>query len=142
MILEKYKNFLLSERVARIGTVNPSNSSPHVVPVCFAFDGKDIYTSLYSGSKRLKNIELGSRLSLLIDKYVEEEGEWKVLSGILIYGDAKILSYGENRDEFMYGWKLLIQKYPQYKHWANPDLTPKDPEKRRIMKISPKKIIS
>lgn len=76
-----------------------------------------------------------------MDEYQEEKSTWKVLRRLLIHGDARILNYYENRREFMYGWRLLIQKYPQYKHWANADLTPKDLDKRRIMKIKPKKVI-
>jgi len=140
MLSVKEANFLLSERVARMATINTASESPHVVPTCFAFDGQNIYTTLGADSKRLKNIKKGSKASVLIDKYMEEDGEWKILCGLLIYGDAKILAYLEDKDEFMYGWQLLVQKYPQYKHWANPDLTPKDHEKRRIVKIRPSKI--
>jgi len=140
MLSVKETSFLLTERVARMATINAASESPHVVPICFAFDGQNIYTTLGVESKRLKNIKEGSKASVLIDKYVEEDGEWKVLCGLLIYGDAKILAYPEGKDEFMYGWQLLIQKYPQYKQWANPDLTPKDREKRRILRIRPYKI--
>jgi len=141
MLSRKEADFLLSERVARMATINTANTSPHVVPVCFAFDGENIFTTLHAGSKRLKNIKDGSKTSVLIDKYVEENNEWKVLCGLLIYSNVKVLTYHENKDEFMHGWNLLIQKYPQYKHWASPDLTPKDSDKRRILKISPSKII-
>jgi nitroimidazol reductase NimA-like FMN-containing flavoprotein (pyridoxamine 5'-phosphate oxidase superfamily) len=140
VLSENEADFLRSERVARMATVNMASNSPHVVPVCFAFDGQNIYTTLHARSKRLKNMEEGSEVSLLIDKYIEENNEWKVLCGLLIYGDSRILSYREDKAEFMCGWKLLIEKYPQYKHWANSDLTPKDPYKRRIIKIIPSKI--
>lgn len=132
--------FLISERVARIATINILNKSPHIVPICFAFDGKAIFTTLYVKARRLKNVEQGSKVSILVDRYQEERGKWKVLRGLLIRGNAKVLSYDENREELMHGWKLLIQKYPQYKQWANADLTPKDPDKRRIMKIKPIKV--
>ena len=132
---------LTTERVARIATVNVKDKSPHLVPVCFAFDGKAFVTTLGVGSKRLRNVEQGSNVAILVDKYEEERGRWKVLRGILIYGNIKTLTFQENRDEFMYGWKLLIQKYPQYKQWAKPDFTPRDPEKRVIMKIEPTKTI-
>lgn len=124
-----------------MATIDPTTKIPHVVPVCFVFDGKDIYTSLYAGSKRLRNVENGSKVALLIDKYVEENNEWKVLSGLLIYGKIIILTFHRNEKEFMYGWKLLIQKYPQYKHWADSDLKPKDPDKRRIVRMRPSKIV-
>jgi nitroimidazol reductase NimA-like FMN-containing flavoprotein (pyridoxamine 5'-phosphate oxidase superfamily) len=133
-------DFLLSERVARMATVDMASNLPHVVPVCFAFDGQNIYTTLHASSKRLKNMKEGSEVSLLVDKYVEENSEWKILRGLLIYGSAKILTYDESREEFMHGWRLLIEKYPQYKHWANPDLTPNDPNNRRIVKFRPSRV--
>jgi nitroimidazol reductase NimA-like FMN-containing flavoprotein (pyridoxamine 5'-phosphate oxidase superfamily) len=123
-----------------MATINQASKSPHTVPVCFAFDGEDIYTTLSVSSRRLKNIKEGSKTSVLIDKYEEENDEWKVLCGLLIYGRAKILTYDEDREEFMHGWRLLIEKYPQYRHWANPDLTPNDPNKRRIVKFRPSRI--
>jgi nitroimidazol reductase NimA-like FMN-containing flavoprotein (pyridoxamine 5'-phosphate oxidase superfamily) len=110
MLSSKEVDFLRSERVARMATINQANKSPHAVPVCFAFDGEDIYTTLGVSSKRLKNIEGGSKTSVLIDKYEEENEEWKVLCGLLIYGNAEILTYDENREEFMHGWRLLIEK--------------------------------
>lgn len=141
MFARSEAEFLMSERVARIATIDVASKAPHVVPICFVFDGKAIFTSLYVKSRRLKNVEHGSAVAILVDRYEEAENEWKVLRGLLIYGDARILKYHENREEFMYSWKLLIQKYPQYKHWANADLTPKDLDKRRIMKIKPRKVV-
>jgi len=131
--------FLTSERVAHIATVN-ADMQPHVVPVCFALDREDIVTSLHMRSRRLWNLKRGSKVSVLVDRYEEDKGQWKVLRGLLIYGKAKLLTFQENREEFMHCWKLLIQKYPQYKQWANTDLTPKDPDVRGIMKIEPQKV--
>lgn len=133
--------FLTSERVARMATINAADKFPHLVPVCFAFDEKTIVTTLHVGSKRIRNVERGSRVSILVDRYDEKGGKWKILRGLLIYGDTKILTYQKNRDEFMRGWKLLIAKYPQYKQWAYADLTPKDPDKRRMMNIQPTKVV-
>jgi len=141
MFSKKEADFLFSEKVARMATLNSTTYFPHVVPICFAFDGNSIYTTLSVQSKRLKNIIADSKTSMLIDKYIEENNQWKILCGLLMYGDAKILTYPEDKEEFMHGWKLLIQKYPQYKQWADLDLTPKDPDKRRIIKFSPLKII-
>jgi len=131
---------LTSERVARIATVDPVEKQPHIVPACFAFDGKAFVTTLSFRSKRLRNVEQGSKVAILVDRYEENQAQWKILRGLLIRGNARILEFQDNRDGFMDGWKLLIQKYPQYKQWANADLTPKDPDKRRIMKIEPTKI--
>jgi len=123
-----------------MATINQASKSPHIVPVCFAFDGEDIYTTLSASSRRLKNIKEGSKASVLIDKYEEENNKWEILCGLLIYGNAKILTYDENREEFMRGWRLLIEKYPQYKRWTSPDLAPNDSNKRRIVKFRPSRI--
>jgi nitroimidazol reductase NimA-like FMN-containing flavoprotein (pyridoxamine 5'-phosphate oxidase superfamily) len=123
-----------------MATIDQPSKTPHIVPVCFAFDGEDIYTTLSASSRRLKNIQEGSKASVLIDKYKEENNKWEVLCGLLIYGSAKILTYDENREEFMHGWRMLVEKYPQYKRWTSPDLTPSDSSKRRIVKFRPSRI--
>jgi nitroimidazol reductase NimA-like FMN-containing flavoprotein (pyridoxamine 5'-phosphate oxidase superfamily) len=67
--------FLMSERVARIATIDAASKAPHVVPVCFVFDGEAIFTALHVKSRRLKNVEQGSAVAILVDKYEEVEGE-------------------------------------------------------------------
>ena len=129
--------FLKSQRVARIATVDPNDDYPHVVPICFVFDDISFYTTLPRDSKRFRNIESGSKMSVLIDKYEERAGEWLTLQGLLIKCKVSLLNYYENTDLFMKGWRMLIRKYPQYKQWANEDLSPKDPDKRIIMRLKP-----
>lgn len=141
MLSKSDVEFLMSQRVGRIATVDPRSGTPHLVPICFAFDGENFFTTLYRGRKRLRNIENGSKTAFLVDAYNERNGEWTLLKGLLIYGDTTILRYSRDKGEFMQGWKLLIEKYPQYRQWANSDLTPKDPAKRRLLKISPAKVV-
>jgi len=134
--------FLNNERVARISTIVPHKNLPHVVPVTFAFDGKKLVTPLSVTSRRLRNVQQGSKVAFLVDKFEEKKkkGEWKDW-GLLIYGDTKILTFQKNRDEFMHGWKIIMQKYPFYKQRANADLTPKHPKTLRIMQVEPRQII-
>ncbi len=134
---KKEAEFLNAARVGRIATVDQRSRFPHVVPVCFVFDGTSFYTTLSRGSKRLKNIENGSKASLLVDRYQEQSGEWTILQGLLIETDVCLLSYHKNEDLFMKGWRLLIEKYPQYRQWAKEDLTPRDPERRIVMQLQP-----
>jgi nitroimidazol reductase NimA-like FMN-containing flavoprotein (pyridoxamine 5'-phosphate oxidase superfamily) len=136
---EAEREFLASQRVARIATIN-ADRQPHAVPVCYAFDEKAIFTTLHVKSKRLRNLNRGSKVSVLVDEYEEIKGQWNVLRGLLMYGNAAILTFQENRGEFMHGWKLLLQKYSQYRQWANPDSTPKDVDVRRIIRIEPTRI--
>lgn len=137
MFSETEVEFLKSQRVARIATVDPNNGYPHVVPTCFVFDNISFYTTLSRGSKRFRNIESSSKVSVLIDKYQERAGEWLTLQGLLVKCKVSSLDYHKNTDLFMKGWRLLIGKYPQYKQWANEDLSPTDPDRRIIMLIQP-----
>jgi hypothetical protein len=131
--------FLNAARVGRIATIGPPDGYPHVVPICFAFDGFSFYTTLSKDSKRLRNVERGSKVALLVDKYEEQSGEWLTLQGLLIKCKVCWLNYYKSRGLFMKGWRMLIEKYPQYKQWVNKDLSPRDPDKRIIMQIQPLK---
>ncbi len=114
----EHKEFLSKERVARVASIN-ADGALHVVPICFALNGETIYSTVIEGSKRLDNMRRTASLSIVIDRYEENEGEWLTLKGILMSGRAEILDYANNKEAFMSGWSRLIRKYPQYRHWAN-----------------------
>jgi len=139
MFSKPEKEFLNIQRVARIATIDPNCHYPHMVPICFTFDGISFYTTLPKESERTKNIKNGSNVSILIDKYEEQGGEWLTLQGLLIKCKVSLLSFYDNKDLFMKGWRMLIEKYPQYRRWANENLNPKDPDRRLIMQIQPVK---
>jgi hypothetical protein len=134
--------FLKAVRVGRIATVDLHDGYPHVVPICFVFDGVSFYTTLSRFSKRVENIAEGSKIALLVDVYDERIGEWVTLQGVLVKTIASLLSYSKNRGLFMKGWRMLIEKYPQYRQWTNDDLSPKDPKRRVIMQLQPLKKVS
>ena len=136
---ETEAEFFRKQRVARMATIDPNDGFPHVVPICFAFNDVSFYTTLSKNSKRLRNIENGSTVSLLIDEYEERAGEWLALKGLLVKCGVNLLNYYENRGLFMNGWCILIRKYSQYKQWASEDSSPKDPDKRLIMQMLPLK---
>lgn len=130
------KDLIESSRVGRLATIDINSGFPHIIPICYVYDGKVFYTSLHKRSKRLRNIEKGSKISLLIDEYKEIDGEWLALKGIILYVRTTVLDYYNNSKQFMHGWILLINKYNQYKKWVdNKTLTPKDPDVRRLMKL-------
>lgn len=109
--------FLTTVRVGRVATLDSRDGYPHVVPVCFIFKGISFYTTLSGDCKRLRNIESGSKVSLLADRYEERGGEWLTLQELLIKCKVSLLNYYENKDLFMKGWRMLIRKFPQYKQW-------------------------
>jgi len=104
-------------RVARLATFDAKHG-PHIVPVCFAYDGKCFYTAIDQKPNRvaperlarLRNIRAVARVALLIDKYDED---WTQLWYILIRGSAKLIPTSEHSERALAISKLRA-KYPQY----------------------------
>lgn len=129
------KKFVRSARVARLATAD-RNGQPHVIPICFAFDGKALYSPIDEKPKkssplklkRIKNIRANSRVAVVIDHYDEN---WKKLAYVLITGRATILLGGEKHKKAVL---LLRQKYPQYRRMAIRD--------RPMIRIRPTRVTS
>jgi PPOX class probable F420-dependent enzyme len=129
---------LKEARVARLATLSAENR-PHVVPVCFVYDGSAFYTAIDKKPKRLaperlarvRHIKAMSRVALLIDEYYEE---WTRLWYILVRGTAKLVpkSAGKERAKVI---RQLRAKYPQYAAGMLPDDAP-------IIRIIPEQIAS
>jgi PPOX class probable F420-dependent enzyme len=104
-------------RVARLATVD-ARLRPHIVPVCFVYDGKVFYTAIDQKPKRvvperlmrLRNILAVPQVALLIDHYDED---WTHLWYILIRGKAKVLPMSGHKER-VWALRKLRAKYPQY----------------------------
>lgn len=102
--------------MARLATVD-EKGRPHLVPICYIFDGEDFYTPIDQKPKRVKdrqlarvrNIQVNSLVALLIDKYDEN---WSQLWYILVRGTATELN--DNREK-QKATRLLKEKYPNYR---------------------------
>ena len=124
---------LKEARVARLATLD-ARLAPHIVPICFAYDGKVFYTAIDQKPKRvtperltrLRNILAVPRVALLIDKYHED---WTRLWYILIRGNAKLIPMRRHKER---AWAIhkLRAKYPQYSGRMLPDDAP-------IIRITP-----
>jgi PPOX class probable F420-dependent enzyme len=102
-------------RIGHLATVD-SHGGPHIVPVCFVYDGTAIYSAIdhkpkrtggYS-MKRLQNILQHPQVAFLVDHYEED---WPQLYYVLLRGTATILEDGTERQQAL---TLLEAKYPQY----------------------------
>jgi PPOX class probable F420-dependent enzyme len=108
---------LEAARVARLATLD-AKRRPHIVPVCFAYDGKVFYTAIDQKPKRVaperlarvRNIKEMPEVALLIDEYDED---WTQLWYILIRGKAKLIPSSAH-DERARSIQKLRAKYPQY----------------------------
>ena len=124
-----------SARTAHLATADKSGQ-PHVIPICFVFDGKYFFTPIdekpkriaLSKLKRLKNIRENPQVALLIDHYHED---WSKLAYVLIFGMARIQLSGEKHQRVV---KLLRQKYHQYRVMAI--------DQRPMIVVMPKRIVS
>ncbi len=107
--------FIGSRRVGHLATAD-ADGTPHVIPVCYAYDRGLVYSALdlkpkrvpSRELKRVRNIRTNPRVALVVDDYSEE---WDALAYVLIQGRATILESGAERDR---AEKLLREKYEQY----------------------------
>ena len=115
VLSQEEKAFLSAGRVAHLATTD-ARGHPLVVPICYAFEGSDLYSSIDAKPKkispllleRVRNIRENSYVSIVVDRYEED---WARLAYVLIRGKAKILTRGPRHQQ---GIRLLRMKYPQY----------------------------
>jgi PPOX class probable F420-dependent enzyme len=107
--------FISEGRVGRLGTADRTGQ-PLVVPICYAFDGRALFSAIDTKPKaergdklkRVRNIRENAKVSVVIDRYEED---WTRLCYVIIQGEARLLTGGS---DFARGADLLIAKYPQY----------------------------
>jgi PPOX class probable F420-dependent enzyme len=134
-LLPGASSFLRSARVAHLATAAKSGQ-PHVIPICFVFDGQNFYSPIDEKPKRaapnqlkrLRNIQENPKVTIVIDRYDED---WRKLAYVLIFGSARILLRG---DKHRTAVKLLRAKYRQYRTMAIDELP--------IIAITPKRFVT
>ncbi|HSD50186.1 MAG TPA: TIGR03668 family PPOX class F420-dependent oxidoreductase [Candidatus Methylomirabilis sp.] len=128
--------FLHQSRVGRLATASASGE-PHVVPVCFVYDGKHMYSAIDGKPKRvadarlrrLRNLRENPRASLVVDLYDED---WARLWYVLVIGRAEILEAGHDRERAL---DMLRDKYPQYQAMLDFGLGP-------VIQLTPERVVS
>ena len=101
--------------VVRFATVD-DRGRPHIVVITFAVAGDVIFTAVDSkpkqsrNLKRLRNIKIDPRVSLLADHY---EDDWTRLWWARADGTATVI---EDAVEMVEPLRLLGEKYWQYRH--------------------------
>ena len=110
------QRYLAAHRVARLTTVD-AVGRPAIVPICYATDGRTIYSALDAKPKRVsptalrrvRNILANPAVALVVDDYAEE---WADLSHLIVHGTASLVSPDTGEHEAAIA--LLRAKYPQY----------------------------
>jgi PPOX class probable F420-dependent enzyme len=127
---------LLTEaRLSHLSTTD-SQDVPHVIPLCYAFDERAIYSILDQKPKRtalvelkrVRNIQSNPRVALVVDHYSED---WQNLWYLLVHGDALVLEPGREQAAAV---GLLRQKYRQYQGM--------DIDRNPVIKIIPHRVVS
>jgi len=106
---------LRSARVAHLATAD-AQGRPHLIPVCFAYDGRELFSAIDEKPKRasarklkrVRNILDNPHVAFVVDRYDEN---WTKLAYILVLGTGRILSRGEKHKKAV---RLLRRKYRQY----------------------------
>ncbi len=94
-LTEAEEAFVAMQRVARLAT-SDAEGHPHVVPVCYTWDGARFVTPLDEKPKRVgdhalrrvRNIEARHEAALVIDRY---DDDWSRLGYLLARGRADLL---------------------------------------------------
>ena len=115
----KEKVFLRPARIAHLATAD-RKAHPHVVPICYVFDGSALYSPIDEKPKRaspldlkrIKNIRSNPHVAVIVDRYSEN---WTRLAYVLILGKARVLTKGKRHKNAVI---LLRRKYPQYRRMA------------------------
>ena len=113
-----------------------ASGAPHVIPVCYAFNGEALYSVLdqkpkrapHARLRRVKNIQANPQVALVVDHY---EDDWRRLGYILVLGRAELLQQGEEHDQAV---QLLREKYQQYRDM--------DLDGNLVIKITPERVVA
>lgn len=128
--------FVDAMRVGRLATADLAGR-PHVIPVCYAYDGTSFYIALDDKPKhvaprqlkRIRNILANPQVALVIDRYSDD---WSSLAYLLIRGTAALLA--PNELSHARAITLLRQRYPQY--------TAMPIQERPLITIRPTSVVS
>ena len=123
-------------RIAHLATVD-AEKGPHVIPICFVWDGSVFYSAIDHKPKRVapdrlvrvKNIRETPHVALLVDHYDED---WTRLWYVLVRGKAELVSAAAEQSRAI---QLLRAKYPQY------DLSMLDDDSP-VLRITPVRVVA
>jgi PPOX class probable F420-dependent enzyme len=113
------RDFLTRHRVARLATADRTGV-PHVVPLCYAFDGECLYFVVDAkpkrrgggALKRMRNLAENPAVAVVVDDYDED---WSALAYVLVRGRAAVVADAAERARAL---ERLRDKYPQYRAMA------------------------
>jgi len=125
----KKEEFLKTQKILRLGTVDP-NGNPHIVPVWYSYIGKKFYIGTNTRTRKAKNLKKNKRVSFCIDEGINAPN----IYGIMGNGSAKLIL--EKTKVSNYAQKILLRYYRTLKNKAAQELLD---DTDCVIEITPKK---
>src|ERR1700704_5520055 len=106
----KEKRYLDRARVCRVGSAD-KRGTPHVAPLCHAFDGARRTAYVYTTGRTARNVSRRPAAALACDDYFED---WDRIRGLVAHTRARIVRRGPELDRAR---RLLQKKFKQYRDY-------------------------
>ncbi len=121
--------------LARLGTSNPVSNQPHVVPVWFLWDGKILWISAFTSTRKVKDLVRNPRCSVLVEPADPSQSK---IQAVLFEGVTKLI------DEQPFVAEMSERIYEKYMGAegvknSEPQSWKVDPE-NRIVQLAPEKV--
>jgi nitroimidazol reductase NimA-like FMN-containing flavoprotein (pyridoxamine 5'-phosphate oxidase superfamily) len=104
------KRYLDRARVCRVASWD-GRGTPHVAPLCHAFDGARRTAYVYTTGRTARNLSRRRRAALECDDYFEN---WSRIRGLVAHTRARIIRRGPELDRAR---RLLQRKFKQYQDY-------------------------
>ncbi|MCQ8898466.1 MAG: pyridoxamine 5'-phosphate oxidase family protein [Hadesarchaea archaeon] len=119
------REFLEGNEVGRLATVG-SDGLPHVVPVCYLFEGGVFYVATDYGTRKYRNVRENPRAALVVDTYRPHRA-------VMVQGEVEVLERGEE-------FRRIRQRFYERFDWARKD--PWEEGEAPILKLRPLRKVS
>jgi general stress protein 26 len=126
----KNKEFLKSQKILRLATIDPSGN-PHIVPVWYMYDNDKFYVGTNTKTRKAKNIKENSKVSFCIDTGIKAPD----IIGMMGIGRAKLILKMDRVE--MLAKKILLRYFKNLKNQSAQELLN---QTDCIIEITPKKI--
>jgi len=107
---QKERRYIDRARVTRVASAD-GRGTPHVAPLCHAFDAPRRTAYVATGGKSARNLRKRPSATLACDEYFES---WGRLRGVVARARARFVGPGPELDRAV---RLLKKKYKQYRDY-------------------------
>jgi PPOX class probable F420-dependent enzyme len=124
VLSSKALSFLNHHELCRLATAS-KDAKPHVVPVIYALDGRNIIIAVDYGTKKLENLRQNNRVALVVDDYRPNHA-------VMVEGECEILERGK---EYLRLLQILFERFEFYRRhpWGEGESP--------ILKVKPTKAV-